>query len=477
MLAGWVLSARRNVLAPVFAVCGAALLCSIVVETNTRFASLSTPVAYAVLGATALFMTLLGERFGTALPGVIGTLGATVAGLALMVPHPAFLPFGALLLGTSALGVPVTRRLKGDWVGWTLFGVSALTLLIWGIRIKVCLTSACYVEPVSGTPQFPYLANAFALLWVGQALYGLMRPPRSLPSALSLSLPTLGCTAAFVASLQVAAANGSIRSLGVTGLLVAAGLVALAAWSGMRGGGAAALNAFVVAAVSLFAFGFASATGSFLGALPLLSCTAFGLALLSARLQSGGTRVISYLLQVGVAGSLVLLLTGSGRTAQQPGLAALAAAALAAAALAHHRWCRRHSPPAGSIAFAFLGSGDRCAVALLTASLAGSFFLLRTGALIVVGADTPEAGNVFSGIQSVIITVSAMALLALAFSRRSTELRSVGVLVTLVGAAKVVIYDLVALQGVPRVVSIFSFGLLAAVASVVFGRWQRRGSG
>ncbi len=475
MVAGWVLFSRRNILAPVFAVCGAVLLCSIVVETHIHFASLSTGAAFGALGATCLFMTLLGERNKTVLPGVIGVLGAAFAGIAMTVPHPEFAPLAALLLGAGILGVPVSRRLKGDWVGWVLFVLSAMTLLIWSVRIKVCLTATCYVEPLPGTVWFPYLVNGFALFWVVQALVGLLRPPRTRPTVLSLALPVLGCTVAYLATLQVAAANGTVRSLGVTGLLVAAGLVAMAAWSGLRGGGgAAALNAFAVAAVVLFAFGFSSATGSLLGALPLLSFTAFGLALLSARWQSGGTRAISYLLQVSVAVALTLLLVTGGRTAASPGISALAAGALALAALLHHRWCRRHAPPEGSLAFAFIGAGDRCAVALLTASLAGGFFLVRTGAFLVLSSRMADVRNAFGGAQSVIITFAAMALFALASSRRSTELRSVAILVTLVGAAKVFFYDLVALQGVARVVSVFSFGLLAAVASVVLGRWQRR---
>jgi len=475
MIAGWVLYARRSVLSPVFAVCGAVLLCSIVVETHTHFASLSTGAAFVALGATSLFMTLLGERSKSALPGVIGVLGTALAGIAMTVPNPQFAPLLALLLETGLLGVFVSRRLKGDWVGWVLFALTSMTLFIFSVRIKVCLSSACYVEPVPGTAWFPYLANALALLWVGQSLAGLLRPPQQRPSVLALALPTLGCSVAFIASLQVAAGNGTVRSLGITGLLVAAGLVAVAAWAGLRGGGgAAALNAFAVAAVVLFAFGFSSATGSLLGALPLLSFTAFGLALLSARWNSGGTRVISYLLQVAVALALALLLISGGRTANSPGLAALAAGALAAAALLHHRWCRRHAPPEGSLAFAFIGAGDRCAVALLTASLAGAFFLLRTAAYLFISARLADAGDTFGGAQSVIITVAAMALLALASARRSTELRSVGILVTLVGAAKVFFYDLVALHGVARVMSVFSFGLLAAVASVILGRWQRR---
>jgi hypothetical protein len=475
MVAGWVLYARRSIHAPVVAVCGAVLLCSIVVETNTRFGTLSTTSAFAILGACCLFMTLLGERARTALPGAVAVLGASLAGLALTVRHQEFAPLLALLLAASLFGIFVSRRLRHDWVGWTLFGLSGLTLLVWSVRIKVSLAPDCPPGSCPGSSWFPYLVNGFALLWVGQALVGLLRPLKSRPSLLALALPVLGCTLSYVATLQVATANGTVRSLGVTGLFVAAGLVMVAAWSGLRGGGgAAALNAFAIAAVVLFAFGFSSATGSLLGALPLLSFTAFGLALLSARWQSGGTRVVSYFLQIGVAVALTLLLVSGGRTADNPGVAALAAGALTLGGLLHHRWCRRHAPPENSLAFALIGKGDRCAVALLTAALAGGFFLMRTGVFVLLSANMADAGNAFGGAQSVIITFAAMTLFALAARHRSTELRGVAILVSLVGAVKIFTYDLVALEGVARVASVFSFGLLAAVASVVLGRWQRR---
>ncbi len=123
---GWVLYLRRSVLAPVFAVCGAVLLCSIVVETHIRFAALGTAAAFTALGATGLFLTLLGERGRTALPGVVGVLGISLAGIALTVSHQQFAPLLALLLGASLLAIPVSRRLRGDWIGWTLFALSSL---------------------------------------------------------------------------------------------------------------------------------------------------------------------------------------------------------------------------------------------------------------------------------------------------------------------------------------------------------------
>jgi hypothetical protein len=475
MLAGWVQYSRRSDLAPVFAVCGAVLLCSIVVETYAHFGSLPGAAAYLTLGGTALFMTALGERHRTPLPGVVGVLGVLVSGLALSVPHPSFAPLAALFLATSAAGVPVSRRLKGDWVGWASFALSALVLSIWAVRIRVSVSGADPAGPLAGASWFPPLVWLFALFWLIQSLLGILRPPRPLPSLLSLALPSLGAAAAFSAGLQVAAVQGDARAHGVAGLLLAAALVGVAAWAGLRaGGGAAALNAYAVAAVVLFAFGFSAATGSLLGALPLLSLTAFAFAVLSVRWASGGARLVSYLLQVIVALALAGTLLSGQESGASPALAAAASLVLALSALAHYRWCRRHAPAAGSLVFSFLGSGDRCALALLTASLAGGFFLLRTAAYLLLGGGSPQSRDLFLGAQSLIINLSGVVLFALAARTRSRQLRSLAILLTLVGAAKTFLYDLIAVHGVPRLASVFSFGLLAAAASVVLGRWSRR---
>jgi hypothetical protein len=475
MLAGWVQYARRSDLAPVFAICGAALLCSIVVETYTRFGSLPGAAAYLALGGTALFMAVLGERNRTPLPGAIGVLGALVSGIALSVPRPAFAPLAALFLAVSAIGAVVSRRLKGDWVGWTSFLLSALVLTIWAVRVRVSLGGGDPSGALPGSQWFPLLVWLFALFWLGQSLAGILRPPRPLPSLLSVVLPALGAAVAFFAGLQVAAARGDARAHGVAGLLLAAALVGVAAWAGLRaGGGAAALNAYAVAAVVLFAAGFSAATGSFLGALPLLSLTALGFAVLSVRWESGGARLVSYLLQVVVALSLAWTLLAGERAGAAHGLAALASLVLALSAFGHYRWCRSHAPAQGSLVFGFLGRGDRCAIALLTASLAGGFFLLRTAAYLLIGEGAPASRDIFLSAQSLIINLSGIVVFTLAARSRSRELRTLAILVTLVGAAKVLLYDLIAVHGLPRIASLLSFALLAAVASLVLGRWQRR---
>jgi hypothetical protein len=475
MLAGGVFYARRSELAPVFAICGAVLLCSIVVETYAHFGSLPGPAAYFALGGTALLMTVLGERYRTPVPGTIGVLGALLSGIALSVPHPSFAPLAALLLIVSAFGAVVSRRLKGDWVGWTAFVLSALVLSIWAVRVRVAISGGDSSGAVPGAQWFPPLVWLFALFWLGQSLAGLLRPPRPLPSLLSVVMPALGAAVAFSAGLQVAAARGDARAHGLAGLLLAAALVGVAAWTGLKGGGGApALNAYAVAAVVLFALGFSAASGSLLGALPLLSLTAFGFAVLSVRWESGGARMVSYLLQIFVALALGGTLLAGGATAASPGLAVTASLVLALTALGHYRWCRRHAPAQGSLVFRFLGSGDRCSIALLTASLAGGFFVLRTAAFLLLGGEASRSRDVFLSAQSLIINLAGVLLFALAARGRNRSLRTLAILVTLVGAAKVFLYDLIAVHGVSRLASVFSFGLLAAVASVVLGRWQRR---
>jgi hypothetical protein len=369
----------------------------------------------------------------------------------------------------------VSRRLKGDWVGWTAFVLSTLVLTIWAVRVRVAVSGGDPSGTLPGAQWFPPLVWLFALFWLGQSLAGILRPPRPLPSLLSVVLPALGAAVAFSAGLQVAAARGDARAHGLAGLLLAALLVGVAAWTGLKGGGGApALNAYAVAAVVLFALGFSAATGSLLGALPLLSLTAFGFAVLSVRWESGGARLVSYLLQIVVGLALGWALLVGGATGAKPGLAIAASLVLALTAFGHYRWCRRHAPAQGSLVFRFLGSGDRCSLALLTASLAGGFFLLRTTAFVLLGGDTPRSHDLFLGSQSLILNAVGVLLFALAARGRRRELRTLAILVTLVGAAKVFLYDLIAVHGLSRLASVFSFGLLAAVASVVLGRWQRR---
>ncbi len=79
----------------------------------------------------------------------------------------------------------------------------------------------------------------------------------------------------------------------------------------------------------------------------------------------------------------------------------------------------------------------------------------------------------FGGAQSVLINVTAAVLLLLSLMRRNKELRNVAVVITVIGAGKVFLMDMVQLKGMSLMISVFTFGLVAAFASFVLGRWNK----
>jgi len=82
--------------------------------------------------------------------------------------------------------------------------------------------------------------------------------------------------------------------------------------------------------------------------------------------------------------------------------------------------------------------------------------------------------SAFGGAQSVLINVTAAVLLWFSLMRRNKELRNVAVVITVIGAGKVFLMDMVQLKGMPLMISVFTFGLVAALASFVLGRWNKK---
>jgi hypothetical protein len=63
-------------------------------------------------------------------------------------------------------------------------------------------------------------------------------------------------------------------------------------------------------------------------------------------------------------------------------------------------------------------------------------------------------------------------LLLASMRKRDSEVRNVGALITVIAVGKVLL-DVVDLKGYPLLISLFSFGVTATVASVVLGRWGK----
>jgi hypothetical protein len=199
--------------------------------------------------------------------------------------------------------------------------------------------------------------------------------------------------------------------------------------------------------------------GKFAFSLPALSVIAFFMAIMSRKWENGGIRATSYLVQLYSATALAVLFQ-IDRAAAADLVNTLPAGLVAIITLYQYQWCRHSAPPSHS-SFSRFDPADRSAVALLFCSLASGFFAVRIALLqtLTLAVAPAQVANAFGCGQSILINGSAALIMLFAFLRRNKELRNVAILVTVIGAMKVFLYDLLGAQGVPLVASVFTFGL------------------
>jgi hypothetical protein len=317
---------------------------------------------------------------------------------------------------------------------------------------------------------------AFSATYLILALLGIVRSGTEKIPRFDVALPTINISWAFsVALFVVSAQGGSTRLLGVFGVLAAIGHLAAAFWLARRGiEGAPGAGSFTLACGALLALALPAATGMISLSLPIISLVAIFMAVMSRVWGSGMVRVTTYLFHIYCSIALVFTLQGDGPAATDA-VNILPAGLLACIILYQYQWCRWWPPAPGSSFFARFDHNDRSAVLLLLAGLASGFYMLRIGLFqtlqifpVVMQRDTFRCG------QSVLINGAAVILILIAYLRRDKELRNVAILVTVVGALKVFLYDLLGTHGLPLVFSVFSFGMAAAVESIALGRWQKQ---
>jgi hypothetical protein len=248
----------------------------------------------------------------------------------------------------------------------------------------------------------------------------------------------------------------------------------LAGWrlSQLDSGRCGAIGGAMVGGAVMLALGLPELLGQVAWAMPGWALVAYGLARLSGPCNSGVVRVISYLYQV--FGFWVGLLAGVLTTVKPGALvpSLVAALAVAGCSLAQFRWCRQHPVPAGTM-LSRLDPHDYSAVLLLLTGLAGCFF---TGTLLLdhlAPLFLAEPANTMRCGRSLLINGGALILLLAGSRRRRLELIWVAVALAVLGCFKVFFVDLFRGSGLPLVLSVFSFGIVAAVGSVIMGRWQK----
>lgn len=465
---------RESPLAPVFVVCGTLLMFSIVVETHARFDSLPTVPAYMLLSIVGAAAAAISYSRKVALPVFAGALGMSIAGVAIDYPNPTFPYLAGVLLAANLFGVFATRLQRCSWLRWLLLAVTMLMLQVWGFKLAIFLGRHGGEAIPFAMAGFLPVVLLFALVYFGIALMGVVWHGQGRVAKFDLALPTLSAGWTFIVARYVIHAGlGSDTMLGGLGVVGALGLFVAAHWlGGRKDEQARGTNAFSMAGAVLLALALPLAIGQTLVALTLISGCAMGLAWMAELWQSGGVRVTSYLLQLYACAALVLELQATEATSPSF-VSALAAGALAVVALCHFRWARGQAPPAASVLFSRFDQEDRSAVLLLLAALISGFFTLRVGVFQALRFLNIQEVGAFGCYQSVLINLSAIALMILAYLRHNKEIRNVAILVILVGGMMVFFVDLLGAKGVSLVISVFSFGLAAAVGSIILSRWQR----
>jgi hypothetical protein len=473
---GWYKYAKESPLAPVFAACGVVLMSTIVVETHMHFQSLPLVPAYFTLMATGFGMALMSRRFNAFVPISVGVLGMCFAGAAIDYPHP-FFPYLALVLYTAnVLGYFAAQLKRCSWLRWSVLVVTMIMLQLWGIRLGILLRKGEVIPPeLAPTWYLPVLA-VFFLTFVSLSLIGIVKAGSQKISRFDFSLPTLNVLWAFTLARHVTEAGQmNVKILGVIGLLGAAGLFGMTFWCARRDiEGAPGTNTFAFAGSTLLALALPAATGTLVLSLPVISLIAITMAIVSRVWENGGVRGTTYLMNIYACVVLAFILRGEGPGATDP-VNMLPAGLVAVISIYHYQWCRQWPVPETSALFDAFDRNDRSAALLLLGGLVSGFFMVRVGIFQVLQfIPATIQRDAFRCGQSVLINVAAIVLILYAYLRRDKEIRNVAILVTVIGAIKVFMYDLLGTHGLPLVFSVFSFGMAAAVESLALGKWQKQ---
>ncbi|RMF45143.1 MAG: DUF2339 domain-containing protein [Deltaproteobacteria bacterium] len=474
MIAGWLLYGRRNAQAPVFTVAGAILLFSVVVETQAHFKSLSPQPAYFALMVGGGVLAAIGFRYKVSLPVIVGTIGMCLSGMAIDYPTPLFSYLTPLMLMANGLALLATRLKRCSWLRWFVLAMTMLVMQVWSFKLGLFLVSGHDMSgPLAMSWFFPVLI-VYALAFGLSSILGIVRTPRGEPiSKFDFAVPTITAFWVFGAAYYIVHRGSfSPLPLGAVGIVGALGLYGVAVFlARRRDQGAPGVNTFALAGTVLLSLSLPVAFENRVLAVGILAPTGLLLAHYAREWGSGGARLTSYLAQLVAAVCLGVWLY---REPAGTGPAATMVVALVAlvAGVAHYRFARRNPPPEASLFFNRFDRGDRLANLVLLAGLLGGFFFGRAALYIVLHRFPGNLENAFICGQSVIINLAAMALLLLGWVKENRELRNLAILVTLVGAAKVFMVDMLSTKGVPLVLSVLSFGVVAAVESVVLARWS-----
>ncbi|MDH3359969.1 MAG: hypothetical protein OEL55_03780 [Desulfobulbaceae bacterium] len=465
---------KKNRLAPVFPVCGAFLLFSVVLETQSHFASISATTSYLMLGMSLILLAAIGVKNN--FPGLtsIGLIGGSLAATAINFPNPCF-PALLLFLITANITAAVAAEKQPDsgWSRWLLYFVTAMIWILWTSKLKVPLLRHETVPEALSLLWFLPTAFLYSITFMIAPALAIER--NKWPSIFDLFVPTANVFLIFGAAWGVIATwnEQKIYLLGLVGFTFAVIHMGIAYRMYRREIHNGGICAFTCAGGILLAMILPALTGSLLIALPVWSVIAFILALLSSVCEIGGIRLLSYLMQASACllGGLSGMFIVNGPNS---GTAMVVTAIIAVISGLQFRWSQKNPVICSAGIFPTLDPNNRSGTILLITSLLSTYYSLQIGtALLLTTVGIEASADALSSSRSLLINIGAIILMLDGLRKKNSDLIIAAVVVTFLGAIKVFGHDLFNDHGVARVLSIFSFGLVAAVGSVVMSKWQQ----
>ena len=471
---GWFAYKEGSIQAPVYTLWGTLIMCSVVVEAHRVFATVPTEVAYLAMALTGLVGTMISRMHHVALPVFVGTLGMSFGSFALDYPSPVF-PYLVIIMGlANVFATYATRLLRASWLRWLLLILTLFMIQIWDLKLNIYLSKLTPENLEFSVQGLMPSIGFLGLVFVAISLLGVLGKVQEKISKFDVVMPVINvCWIFLAAKYAINQGLTTASTFGWIAVVAAVAHLAIAWWLAHRSeGGSLGTTSFALAGGILLAFTAPMALGHAVIASALVALLAIGMAWLSMRRNNTGLRLASYLLQLYACSALVFLLWSTDGTRPSV-VGALSSGLLASIAFVHYFWSRRNPIVAGETLLHKLNRHDRGATVLLVAALFSGFFTMRVGLYQTLDFLHAATRSNFDGAQSVLINVTAIVVLWLALLRHNKELRNVAVFLIVIGAGKVFLMDMVNLKGMPLMVSVFTFGLVAASASFVLGRWSK----
>ena len=474
LIYGWFAYKEGSIQAPVYTLWGTLIMCSVVVEAHRVFATVPTEVAYLAMALTGLVGTIISRMHHVALPVFVGTLGMSFGSFALDYPSPVF-PYLVIIMGLANIfATYATRLLRASWLRWLLLILTLFMIQIWDLKLNIYLSKLAPENLEFSVQGLMPSIGFLGLVFFGISLLGVLGKVQEKISKFDIVMPVLNvCWIFLAAKYAINQGLTTATTFGWVAMVAAIAHLAIAWWLAHRvEEGNVGTTSFAIAGGLLLAFSAPMAIGHAVIASALVALLAIAMAWLSKRRSNTGLRLASYLLQFYACSALVYLLWSTDGTRPSV-VGAISSGLLATIAFVHYFWSRRNPPVADESILHSLNKNDRVAGLLLIAALFSGFFTMRVGLYQTLDFLHAATRSNFDGAQSVLINVTAIVVLWMSLLRHNKELRNVAVLLIVIGAGKVFLMDMVSIKGMPLMAGVFTFGLVAAFASFVLGRWNK----